>query len=243
MICERCDASISDKEVAMIVHGILGRSILIKYLEERRDSLNNSVFPAGFFSSFKAKAQCYSDILENKESTYALFNELERHFHGDIFPLTEHEKDVITAEDLFELKLFLGGDIDLSNNQLTLWPLYSFNVIPIQLISSIYEMFFHLQDSESENGTYYTPFHLVEMLTDEVFPWEAHYRDIRGIGSSVWIGYFFGRSVSENDWSMDAFSKSNKHKKRAINQLDGNQIYLGLTQMRRQFVSHHLAYV
>ncbi len=201
LIRERCTASISDKEVAMIVHGILGRSILIKYLEERRDSLNKSVFPDGFFSGFKVNAQCYSDVLENKDSTYALFGELERHFHGDIFPLTEHEKDVITAENLSELKLFLDGNIDLHDNQLALWPLYSFNVIPIQLISSIYEMFFHLQDSDIENGTYYTPFHLVEMLTDEVFPWEARYKDIKildpACGSGIFLVEVYRRMIGQ----------------------------------------------
>lgn len=190
LISGRCTDTISSKEVATIVHGILGRSILIKYLEERKDSLDNSVFPTGFYNAFKPGAQSYSDILTDKDVTYALYDELEKHFHGDIFPLAEHEKEVVTSSDLNELKQFLDGDIDLNNNQLALWPLYSFNVIPIQLISSIYEMFFHLQESDSENGTYYTPFHLVEMLTDEVFPWETPYKDIKVLDPACGSGIF-----------------------------------------------------
>jgi hypothetical protein len=42
-------------------------------------------------------------------------------------------------------------------------------------------LFFHLAkaDPAKEKGTYYTPYHLVEMLMDEVLPWEGMYRPMK----------------------------------------------------------------
>ena len=48
---------------------------------------------------------------------------------------------IITQKDLDELRTFILGDSELESKQLALWPLYSFDIIPIQLISSIYELF------------------------------------------------------------------------------------------------------
>ena len=45
------------------------------------------------------------------------------------------------------------------------------------MISSIYELFFHLSDEDDEKGTYYTPLHLVNLVMDEVYPWEGEYKD------------------------------------------------------------------
>lgn len=165
--------------VMAIVHGILSRSILIKYLEERKDSSGQSVFPKDFFSQFYAEASCYTDILCNKEATYQLFDCLQKKFNGDMLPLIPGELETITLEDLLELRDFLLGNSNLETKQLTLWPLYSFDVIPIQLISSIYELFFHLTDNDDDKGTYYTPLHLVDMLLDEVYPWEGSYTPIK----------------------------------------------------------------
>ena len=128
---------LNDKECSEIVHSLLGRSILIKYLEERIDSNNNSVFPADFFGQFVPSAHQYADVLSDISATYALFKELEKKFNGDIFPVSENETIYIQQSDLIELQQFLLGTSDLATQQLALWPLYSFNVIPIQLISSI----------------------------------------------------------------------------------------------------------
>ena len=177
--------------IISIVHGLLSRSILIKYLEERKDSYGKSVFPDGFYSTFLPDAQCYADILKDKKATYNLFSILEDKFNGDMLPLIENEYSIITVEDLNELRLFLLGDTNFESNQLALWPLYSFNVIPIQLISSIYELFFHLSDMDDDDkGTYYTPLHLVDVLMDEVYSWEGEYSPITFLDPSCGSGIF-----------------------------------------------------
>ena len=183
---------ITDQQRCEIVHSLLGRSILIKYLEERTDSNNKSVFPSDFFDKFRPGAKSYTDVLESCNATYSLFLELEGKFNGDIFPVNDNEKIIICQEDLSELQQFLLGKSDLATQQTVLWPLYSFNAIPIQLISSIYELFFHLAetDPDKDNGTYYTPYHLVEMLMDEVLPWEGSYAVQKILDPSCGSGIF-----------------------------------------------------
>lgn len=183
---------LSDEKLISIVHALLGRSILTKYLEERKDKNGESVFPNGFFSQFKDGATTYSDVLDDKAATYGLFKELINHFNGDMFPLVPQEYDVITTDELTELKHFILGTTDFENEQLLLWPLYSFNIIPIQLISSIYELFFHLKVDEKTDkaGTYYTPYHLVSMLMDEVLPWEGTFEEKKILDPSCGSGIF-----------------------------------------------------
>lgn len=213
-----CYPSLNDKECSEIVHSLLGRSILIKYLEERIDSNNHSVFPPDFFKQFVPNACQYADVLSDWSATYALFNELEKKFNGDLFPVSEKEKIFISQNDLTELQQFLLGTSDLATQQLALWPLYSFNVIPIQLISSIYELFFHLAetDPDKDNGTYYTPYHLVELLMDEVLPWEGSYFAQRildpACGSGIFLVEAYRRLVAR--WIL-----SNKAKHIQVNDL------------------------
>ena len=179
--------------VGSIVHGLLSRSILIKYLEERKDSNGQTVFPDNFYEQFiisGTKCKQYTDVLLSKEATYRLFEVLEAKFNGDMLPLVENEYELVTEADLKELREFLIGDSDLESQQLVLWPLYDFNVIPIQIISSIYELFFHLSDNDDDKGTYYTPLHLVESLLDEVYPWEGDYVPISFMDPSCGSGIF-----------------------------------------------------
>lgn len=121
-----------------------------------------------------------------------MFEELAQRFDGDMFPLVNKEYEIISQSDLVKLKDFMLGTTDMENSQMTLWPLYSFNIIPIQLISNIYELFFHLKinDKNKKDGTYYTPYHLVSMLMDEVLPWEGYYKEKRILDPSCGSGIF-----------------------------------------------------
>lgn len=187
-ISKRCNAS--REMITSVVHSLLSRSIFVKYLEERKDSNGETVFPEGFYSNFLKSAKQYSDILSSKEATYNLFSLLKEKFNGDILQVTEIEKELITQKDLDELCTFILGDSELESRQLALWPYYSFDIIPIQLISSIYELFFHLSDEDDEKGTYYTPLHLVDMVMDEVYPWEGEYKEISILDPSCGSGIF-----------------------------------------------------
>lgn len=180
----------SRETIISVVHSLLSRSIFIKYLEERKDSNGETVFPKGYYSCFLKTAKQYTDILNSKEATYSFFDSLKDKFDGDTLQVTEVEKETITQNDLDELRTFILGDSNLESRQLALWPFYSFDIIPIQLISSIYELFFHLSDEDDEKGTYYTPFHLVNLVMDEVYPWEGKYKDTSFFDPSCGSGIF-----------------------------------------------------
>lgn len=103
------NVQISTENIVSIVHGLLSRSILIKYLEERKDSNGESVFPKDFYEQFSfdnTVCKQYTDVLGNKDATYNLFSVLESKFNGDMLPLIDNEREIITKGDLQELKSF-----------------------------------------------------------------------------------------------------------------------------------------
>lgn len=205
---------LSDKlaldKASEIVHSLLGRSIFIKYLEDRKDSTGNNVFPIGYFGKDK---NCFLDVLPDKEETYDLFEKLNEKFNGDLFPVGNDEYEYIKEPHLRKLKSFLSGEEHLPSGQLYLWKYYSFDVIPIEFISKIYEEFFHIHEIEKqrareqkkitksiEKGTHYTPHFLVEFLVDEVFPWNGKKTDFKTLdpacGSGVFLVEIYRRLIA-----------------------------------------------
>ena len=199
-----------------IVHSLLGRAIFIQYLQDRKDSLGYSVFPADYFERFLPGAESFPDVLSDKKATYSLFEALEDKFNGDIFPVTGVERDTVRDPQLALLAQFLRGKMDVRSRQLSFWPHYSFNAIPIEFISNMYEEFFHYEKEErekepqktgedgrrkkSKRGTFYTPQRLVEFVLDEVLPWEGTNTQVRildpACGSGIFLVEAYRRLIS-----------------------------------------------
>lgn len=168
-----------------IAYALLGRSIFIRYLEDRGILTQEWVI-----NITNGQADSYLSALSNKYTTYHLFEYLSQRFNGDIFPL---DKDGIEARivDNVHLELisqFLQG-YDFEAKQFYLWP-YDFNYIPIELISGIYDTFLYSADKEDNKrdneededhgekkqqdiGAYYTPLSLVEFIIEETLPLET----------------------------------------------------------------------
>ena len=95
------------------------------------------------------------------------FNWLLQTFNGDLFPQTELELQSVNTQHLDILQRFLSGHVmdHYPDTQIGLWP-YSFKIVPIELISSIYEMFAHGEDSEraETQSVHYTRLCLVELM-------------------------------------------------------------------------------
>ncbi|HLO56601.1 MAG TPA: N-6 DNA methylase [Saprospiraceae bacterium] len=155
----------------VIASKLLVLGILVKYLEERVDideSGNETrVFTADFFNQekFGYSSDFTDTILKGNQYTLNLFEYLSNHFNGKIFYLSEDYKEQIKDKDLSPLANFLSGVLD--NNQFVFWRLYSFNYLPIELISSIYEMFL---EADNSTGVAYTPTYLVSFMIDECMP-------------------------------------------------------------------------
>ncbi len=151
---------------------LLVLSILIKYLEDRKDDAGRSIFDytPRYFGRFAEGAESYADVLRTKGACVDLFADLSQHFNGAFFTLDETEKQILCQIDLNEFAdLFVEGK--MQGNQYAFWRLYSFEDLPVELISNIYEEF--LDDDLSkkkELGIVYTPPYLVNLLIDECMP-------------------------------------------------------------------------
>ena len=164
-------------------HALIGRSIFIRYLEDRgvltrkyfhkiaegnrkwRNILESSSDTP--YANPEMDEVCYVKVLESKEFTYALFRQLAEDFNGDMFPEDEDEEKVVTQNHLTLLQGFLRGDPE-AQRKLFFWA-YKFDIIPIELVSSIYEEFYTTQTGDKDGkGTHYTPSALVEFLLSQV---------------------------------------------------------------------------
>ncbi|MBX3057693.1 MAG: SAM-dependent DNA methyltransferase [Anaerolineae bacterium] len=200
------------------IHAVIGRSIFVRYLEDRGvltpdyfrrvaedrshpkwhpDWLNLLETPDAPLLISNNESMRYTRVLRNKDFTYALFNQLADHFNGDMFPRDPEEENAITQEHLNLLRGFLLGDTDQRQRKLFLWA-YDFDIIPIELISSIYEEFYH-KASATDSGTHYTPSVLVEYVLSQLLTPERLVTNPRildfACGSAIFLVQAFRRIV------------------------------------------------
>jgi len=147
--------------------GLIGRTIFAKYLLDRE-----------IVTGLQLRDLCgYDDlpaVLDHRDSALRFFAWLRDTFNGDMFPETLDATPAV--EHLARVASFLRADHP--DGQMSLFP-YRFDVIPVELISSIYERFVHSSGAGSgeqarsrtprKRGVYYTPLAAVSLVLDEVF--------------------------------------------------------------------------
>jgi hypothetical protein len=136
-------------------------SVLIKYLEERR------VFEDDYFARFLSGAKRFFEVLGDGPALVSLLDQLEERFNGNVFTLDNEDREVLlTRKQLARFARFVEAKQEASG-QLTLWELYSFADLPVELISHIYQLF--VTDSTT---AVYTPHFLVRLMLGEVLSWK-----------------------------------------------------------------------
>lgn len=153
-----------------IVHDLLLRSLFILYLEDRGGTTSQ------FYEKYLKGAKSYFDILEDTQSTYNLYDKLERSFNGNLSPVSQKERQVVTDKHLKLIKGCFWSDLRSNTGQTYLfnWKVFDFSAIRIELISEIYEEFMSLEQGEDKtknDGAYYTPHSLVDFILNEKLPW------------------------------------------------------------------------
>ena len=142
------------------VHSLLGQTVFIKYLEDR------GVLTSEHFRQH-GPADTFADLMQNERSAHSLFSWVRRTFNGDLFPEGPGQLQSMNPTHCDIIHRFLSGHLmrGYPRTQARLWP-YSFSLIPIELISSIYEMFAHAGDPANAEtlSVHYTRFSLVEMM-------------------------------------------------------------------------------
>ncbi|MEI6143350.1 MAG: N-6 DNA methylase [Mariniphaga sp.] len=130
------------------VQALIDRTLFIKFLEDRH--IINSYF--------YGENIWYKDILKTKDPSAVndLFRKVHKIFGNYLFKEPTIPENVLTNEVLQIIQNSIEG---AKNGQLTLFDL-KFDIIPIEAISQIYEIFF--DDEQRAKGIYYTP----KILTD-----------------------------------------------------------------------------
>jgi type I restriction-modification system DNA methylase subunit len=206
---------------ARYAHSLIGRSIFIRYLEDRAillpeyfenvaranqkwSRILDRELPTPAVSAEMEQIR-YLRVLEDHAFTYKLFQQLASDFNGDMFPVDEAERSHVTSEHLSLLRNLLIGNT--SDQQQLFFYAYSFDVIPIELISSIYEEFYNEQQGKTKNhGSHYTPsvlvdFVLTRTLTEEVLSHEPRVMD-PACGSGIFLVEAFRRIVRYQMWKQ-----------------------------------------
>ncbi|MBN2660524.1 MAG: hypothetical protein JXR54_04565, partial [Tannerellaceae bacterium] len=101
-----------------LAHQLIVLSILVKYLEERKDEQGNHVFPSDFFNVYDG-ANSFCDVLRKKGEIVELFGELSKHFNGKIFELKPADEAILRETDLSKLAQYLDANVD--KDQLVIW--------------------------------------------------------------------------------------------------------------------------
>ena len=150
--------------------GLIGRSIFTQYLIDR------GIVTSDFLGSEYGYGTL-AGILRHRPATERLFEWLRDTFNGDMFPL--ESSPLPDDQYLRRVADFLDA-MDPVSGQLPFLP-YQFDVIPVELISSIYEQFANSkpeqsseesepspQGAQSETDVFYTRLSLVSLVLDEI---------------------------------------------------------------------------
>jgi hypothetical protein len=209
-----------------VCHDLLARIIFIQFLIDRKDAFGKSALSQSKFASLYRDgtlSQLYTSLeglLSNYDDTYALFHWLNERFNGDLFPGSgqdkkrqkeewSKEKAKVDERHLHTLSDFIGGKLDFQSRQGLLWRQYSFDVIPLEFISSIYEEFVTRKDKKKKRkaGTVYTPPHLVDFILDSVLPWGGTDWDLKILDPACGSGIFLVKAFQRLVWRWKASEK------------------------------------
>ena len=171
-----------------IIHALLMRSLFILFLEDK-----GAAAEAGLYKQIKIGAESYFDILEDLDATYLLFEEVQGHFNGNIFPLLPDEKEYVRQEHLALIrKCFVDGDLSDQPKLFESWRLFDFKIIHIELLSEIYENF--LGELKRERGQFYTPHSLVELILKDKLPTDSKEYNLKILDPACGSGIFLVES-------------------------------------------------
>lgn len=131
-------------------------SLLIAYLNQR------GALPDGFFGSFLEGAASLPSVLADANALVLMLEELSGLFNGGVFTLSPQEvAELKAAKDLKHFSELVDARSE-DSGQMTLWALYSFRDLPVEVISHIYELFV-----SDPTTAVYTPPALVRLILDE----------------------------------------------------------------------------
>lgn len=143
-----------------VVQALIDRTLYIKYLEDNH--IINSHFYEHYFQDSTLN---YEKLLENNSDAdlNKLFKKIHEIFNNNLFDQPTIDNKFLT-HDIRSL-IASSFKVNLNTGQLRLYD-FQFDVLPVEFISYIYEVF--LSEKQKENGIYYTPKKLAQLIVDDV---------------------------------------------------------------------------
>lgn len=167
------------------------RLIFIRYLIDRGVDLDYT----GFSSDVKTSKESFLKLLIQKDKLYELFLHLKEKFNGNLFELNGEICDLsLTIDVLQVLHDFFSANIDTETGQLSFFDMYDFNIIPVELISNIYEILLGKEKRDADNA-FYTPQYLVNYVLEySISPFIRDYKKCKVLDPSCGSGIFLVES-------------------------------------------------
>ena len=190
-------------------HILLGRLLFLFYLWDRK------IITQG---TFQNKLKFSVDMVDLRQfiagddvsaetalqRLFFVFKSIQDIFNGSLFgdDLEEAEK-VIKTNHIEILQSLIMGKIEMETEQHCLFPMYDFEMIPVEMISSIYENFLLNENpnGQKDKGAFYTPRYLAELTVDVATEgWKTlldkKYLD-PACGSGIFLVILFNRIADE----------------------------------------------
>ena len=165
------DARLRKLELAPdAAQALLMQTMFIAYLEDRR------IVGEGYIeSATEGKFSTFGEVLEAEKVTafYALFRNLKRDFNGDLFvrPCSFGKSGPrLQRAHLRILADFRSGMVEMGEDAdqgLLFWA-YDFELVPVELISAVYDQFLSARD-RAPRGQFHTPMHLATCVVSQVW--------------------------------------------------------------------------
>lgn len=236
------------------IHDLLARLIFIQFLFQREDSDGRAAISPDYLKKLyedKKLSKLHKDlpeILSEYDDAYEFFHLLNNQFNGDLFPgdkeeAWQAEKDRVKPRHLGTLADFISGKFDQQTGQGFFWKRYSFDTIPLEFISSIYEEFVsqdqHAKKEKKQNpkkretGVYYTKSHLVDFILDNVLPWKPD-------GKSEWDLKILDPSCGSGIFLVKAFQRLVQRWKNHQSNLNKNYKSKELVELLTRLLENNL---
>jgi hypothetical protein len=151
----------TDENKNWFVRRLIIITLMVRFLEDRK------ILPAGYFKDQEFPGvESFTSLLRRPRELLQAIRRLERDFNGDVFhidPLLSGILDSVDGNALAPIANFAAGDME--GQQKHFWQRYSFQYLPVEVVSYVYEDFL-----DGKSQAYFTPHHLVDLLLDEAMP-------------------------------------------------------------------------
>lgn len=198
-----------------IVQALIDRTLFIKFLEDNH-IINSFFYKHHFPDKFKADDIDfgYKTLLKEYDikNINKLFNKINKIFNIALFEKPSIKEEDLTGNKVLDLIYEAICQQDWKTGQMSLFD-FRFDVIPIEFISHIYEVF--LEDKQRKEGIYYTPTNLARLIIDDTITGTGTILD-PACGSGMFLVLAFRKLLENNPPESNGIYGKIKHKNKLL---------------------------